>query len=172
MAKILVIQPHKMLQQAIVVALFPEHHVQVSEKVPEAEPAGEMDLVIIDYAALRGRNPSAASEIRALEGWRLPVILIGAAAVGDKALSKNYRRLNTPVQRDDLRTAVTESLGSSVQRRSFSAVATSSSAPAVPATKKTSAGSPDNRKEVIELTDVIEESPAYNNSEMEASNKA
>ena len=41
MTKILVIQPHKMLQQAIVVALFPDYHVQVSEKIPEAEPAAD-----------------------------------------------------------------------------------------------------------------------------------
>jgi hypothetical protein len=171
MARILVIQPHKMLQQAIVVALFPDYHVQVSEKIPEAEPAAEVDLVIIDYAALREANSSAASEIRALESWRLPVVLIGAGAVGDKTLSRNCRRLNTPVHRDELRRAVTESLGSSVQPRSSSAAATSS-APAVPVKKKISAGSFDNRKEVIELTDVIEEAPAYDNSEMEASSKA
>jgi hypothetical protein len=70
-----------------------------------------------------------------------------------------------------LRRAVTESLGSSVQPRSSSAAATSS-APAVPVKKKISAGSFANRKEVIELTDVIEEAPAYDNSEMEASSKA
>lgn len=178
MAKILLIQPHKMLQQAIVLALFPEHHVKVSEKIPEAEPGGEVDLVIIDHAALRERDAAVTGDFRAVESWRLPVILIGAAALDDKATSKKRRQLNMPFQRDDLRTAVADSLGSGDQRRSRSRKPPLlSSASPVPAMGKTSAAEsggiiPDNGKEVIELTDVFEEAPAHDNSEMEASNKA
>lgn len=178
MAKILLIQPHKMLQQAIVLALFPEHHVKVSEKIPEAEPGGEVDLVIIDHAALCERDAAVTGDFRAVESWRLPVIFIGPAAVDDKATSKKRRQLNMPFQRDDLRTAVADSLGSGDQRRSRSRKSPLlSSASPVPAMEKTSAAEsggiiPDNGKEVIELTDVFEEAPAHDNSGMEASNKA
>ncbi len=168
MARILVIQRHKMLQQAIVLALFPDHHVRVLEKIPAVEPPAEVDVVIIDSAASGEGESSLAGEISPMESWRLPVILIGAGPVNDQRTSKHCRRLNRPVHRDDLRAAVAECVDSRAQRRS---------APAVEAKRKTSgAGSNgvtlDKGKEVIELTDVIEEMPGYNNCEMEASNKA
>jgi hypothetical protein len=160
-----------MLQQAIVVALFPEHHVQVLEKIPEAEPAAEVDLVIIDSAALCERDSPTAGGVRAVQSWRLPVIFMGAGTIGDKAAPKNSKRLIMPLKRDDLKTAVAESLRLPAQRRASSAEpAPTSSASAVAAKKKASGVEPDgvtsdNGKEVIELTDVIEEIPGYDNSE-------
>jgi len=49
----LVIEPHKMLQHAFSVALFPEHQVQVMEMIPGAMAVKEFDAVVVDAGALR-----------------------------------------------------------------------------------------------------------------------
>jgi DNA-binding response OmpR family regulator len=172
MSKILVVEPEKMLQHAIVVALFPEHHVHLSEKIPEAEPLAEADLAIIDAGALRERDLLTAGAVRAVQKWRVPVVLIDAEALGDVGASKNFGRLITPLKRDELRAAVAHGLRSLAAADATLAPAVKGGTSPVATKKKTSELQPDsvaygNGKEVIELVDVIEETPGHD----EARNK-
>jgi len=53
MSKVLLIEPHKVLQQALALSLFPEHEVKVEESIDAAAVAqiDGVDLLIIDAAA-------------------------------------------------------------------------------------------------------------------------
>ena len=55
MSRILVVEPRNILRQAISLALFPDHEVQMATFLPDSNAAAvkEFDLVIIDSAALR-----------------------------------------------------------------------------------------------------------------------
>ena len=177
MGRILVVQPVKMLQQAFVIALFPEHHVRVLEKIPEAEPGAETDLVIIDAAALRERSSLPAQDVRAVQSWRIPVLWIGAEAVSGLAASKNLAQLSAPVKRDELRSAVTEGLRPPAdhglaqrpekQSGSIGAAKKKTSEP------KLDSALGDHNREIIELVDVIDEvpEPGREDPEREAGHK-
>ena len=167
MSKILVVQPYKMLQHAIVVALFPDHQVQVLEKIPAMDPSAQADAVIIDAGALREIG-LAGDELRGVQNWRIPVVLIGAEASGKRA-TKNCVQLAAPIKKDELRAALMESLRSSV-------VATAGAGPGpTRVEKKAAAPKPASiaaasGKEVIELVEVIEDLPEDGGNEVEAGN--
>jgi hypothetical protein len=172
MSRILVVQPYKMLQQAFAVALFPEHHVRVLEKLPGVDPSAEADLVIIDAGALREGGVLAGGEDRAVRTWRIPVVWIGSDARGAEATAQNRLLLSAPLKRDELRAAVGEGLRSSLEQTAKPAT---KSTKAVSAKKKTAVPNPepavaDNGTKIIELVEVIEEmsDPA---TEVEAGNE-
>jgi hypothetical protein len=170
MSKILVIQPHKMLQQALVVALFPEHHVRVMERIPGA--VVDADLVIIDAAALRERNSLTEREIRALDNCNLPIVWIDAEAPGEPERKSRLLHLMPPLKRDDLKAVVADCLRSLPVQESADRAANRS----VPANTRQAEPKPDGfagdgNKEIIELLDVFEEIPARDGGESEARNK-
>ena len=109
MSKILVVQPYKMLQHALVIALFPEHQVKIVEKQPTDWAAEDADLAIIDAVALRGKTSTTANELRALENGRLPILWIDTETNAGDAPSK-LARLTPPFTKEELRTAVAELL--------------------------------------------------------------
>lgn len=163
MSNILVVQPHRALQHAFVIALFPEHHVQLTDKIPEAESAAKADLVIIDAGALRRRRPLTGEDLSRIQSWRVPIIWLDDEALGG---ASKVVHLTPPLNREQLRTAVTDCLRSSSPRRP---------AP-VPATTRaksltTAADTMADEKEVIELVDVFEESSGPEEANMDASNK-
>jgi hypothetical protein len=161
-----------MLQHAIVAALFPEHHVKVVEKISDGEPLAEADLAIIDAGALRERGLLTTGAIRALQKWRVPVILIGAEIVDDASIFKDCPRLAAPLKREELRATVAGALRSLPAEGADGARAAKVATAPGTAKKKTSESKrdgvrSDNGKEVIELIDVIEETSEYD----EARNK-
>jgi hypothetical protein len=172
MSKVLVVQPHKMLQQAIVVALFPEHQVQVLERIPATDPSAEVDVVIIDAGALDERGTLSADEVQAVQSWQTPIIWIGSESARQRAASKNRLQLAAPIKREELRAAVAESLRSRAVEPHAAEPATKRSA-VVSARKKTAEPkadslAADNEKEVIELVDVFEEISIGGDGEAEA----
>jgi hypothetical protein len=76
MSRILVVQPHKMLQHAFSVALFPEHQVKIMERIPDAAALKDVDLVIVDALALRQRDSLAQQELSEVQNWKTPTIWI------------------------------------------------------------------------------------------------
>jgi hypothetical protein len=52
MSKILVVETHRMLQQAIALALFPEHEVKIVSAIPESSELKDFDAVIVDVKSL------------------------------------------------------------------------------------------------------------------------
>ena len=175
MSNILIVEPHKMLQQAFVVALFPEHHVQVMEKLPDAESGTAADLVIIDAGALRARSLLTRDALSAVQSWGLPIIWIDTEALSGAAGS-SLLHLSPPVKREELRTAVAACLQASSAPKPSASSARASvrsdvAAEAKAAEPKRAAGGGDGEKEFIELVDVFDETSSADDGNVEARNK-
>jgi hypothetical protein len=107
MSKILVVEPYRILQRAIAVSCFPEHQVEVTEKVPEKSAFEQQsyDIAIIDAGALREKN-MAGDLNRRLEHWPIPIIWLEetistVAPVRDKLVV-----LRKPIAKSDLLAAL------------------------------------------------------------------
>jgi hypothetical protein len=78
MGKVLLIEPHKVLQQALALSLFPEHDVRVQESIEATMLASlDIDLLIIDAAALREKGHLTTELQGALAGFNTPTLWIG-----------------------------------------------------------------------------------------------
>ncbi|MDH3446175.1 MAG: hypothetical protein OEN50_19795, partial [Deltaproteobacteria bacterium] len=76
MSSILVIEPSKILQQAIVIALFPDYETQMVETIPAAGELQKFDAVIVDAAELREVAEISAQALSAMETWDAPVVWV------------------------------------------------------------------------------------------------
>ena len=78
MGKIVLVEPHKVLQQAIALSLFPEHEVQVEETVSASGIAAlqGIDLLIVDAAALRDSDRLSPEIARAIQSSPIPTVWI------------------------------------------------------------------------------------------------
>jgi hypothetical protein len=158
MSKILVVEPYKILQRAIAMNFFPEHEVQVTERIPEMSALEQRsyDVAIIDAGALREKNP-AGDLNRAVQDWAIPIIWLEetvstVAPVGDKLIV-----LRKPIVRNDLLAALvrcqakgsTVSLTTPTERGEKRNKTVSAEAELKPGFE--------HRAEIIELVDVVEE---------------
>jgi hypothetical protein len=160
MSKILLIEPQKMLQQAIVLSLFPDHEVRLQRDLSDdaASAADDFDLVIIDAAALREANALGAQSLAALR-WEAPIIWIDEA--GDSSTPPRRSKvvaLRRPIDRTALQAAVADCLGtaSNSTRNGMTASEKSVRRPAATATGAGAAAELSDGS-VIELVDVVEE---------------
>ncbi|MGH7855543.1 MAG: hypothetical protein ACREP3_19000 [Candidatus Binatia bacterium] len=173
MSRILVVQPHRMLQQAFVVALFPEHQVQVLAEIPEV--SADADVVIIDAAAMRERDLLTARELRRVQSWNVPIVWVDDEVVAKGSAESNSARLTAPIKRDDLRTAVAECLRSLSAPQPTKAPKAIRSVVPVAKTKhiesKPESVASGSDREFIELVDVFEETPERDDGGAEARNK-
>lgn len=156
MSKILVVQPYKMLQHALVIALFPEHQVKIVEKLPTDWAAEDADLAIIDAVALRGKTSMTANEVRALENGRLPILWIDTETTAGDAPSK-LARLTPPLTKEELRTAVAELLRQEAPPTGVSGGQAHSPAPHGAMAAMAGADKIGGEKNIIELVDVFDE---------------
>ena len=157
MLKILVIQPHKMLQHAIALSLFPQYQTRMTPVIPEPGEIKDVDAVIIDAASLRETDGLTAQAMVLLQEWKVPMIWIDS---GDSSLAPTREKLvvvKRPIGRQSLKKAVAECLGES------SETVRKGSAPARDQEERPSAHVAVNEKiaraEVIELVDVVQETP-------------
>src|SRR5215510_1315963 len=160
MSKILVVEPRNMLRQAISLALFPDHEVQMAPLLSEgsAAVAQEFDLVIIDSAALRATNSLSSQLVRAVQSWKVPTIWIDDAAVHQAPARDKLVVLSEPIQKESLQSAVAKCLGVSPSKLDGTA---STSAKESMATKevRTVTSSQSSGPQIIELVDVVAEPP-------------
>jgi hypothetical protein len=157
MSRILVVEPHKMLQQAFVEALFPEHQVQVSEVIPDT--TRDVDIAVIDGAGVRRRELLSAHELEKVHAWKVPLIWIDNEPVANGAPVANAIRLSTPIARDELRAAVAQCVRETPAAQP-GAAPKAARAPARATAKIKSADSEPQSaapKEIIELVDVFDE---------------
>lgn len=168
MSRILVIQPHRMLQHAFSVALFPEHEVQVVERIPDAARLKDIDLVIVDAVALRQRDLLAEHELGEVQSWKTPTIWID----NDDAQIPTREKLlllQGPSGKDLLVRAMAECLGTPGSGKQ-AANPLKSGAPGRTATTETTtpqgATAASNAEEnLIELVEVVEEGSAHEGSQ-------
>jgi hypothetical protein len=151
MSKVLLVEPHKVLQQALALSLFPEHDVKVEEAIDAAGVAGlaDVDLLIIDAAALREKGRLTAELQRAVEASKLAILWIDGekGPKGDRLAA-----VATPIDGATLQNAVTALLTGAVVK-----------APAKKRAQPEGGGKTPTREDAeaqpIELVDVVEEEP-------------
>jgi hypothetical protein len=136
-----------MLQQAIALALFPEHDVQVRQEIPAESDAEAFDVVMIDLSS----NPEQAELVAR---WNVPLIFIGPKESAD-----GWKRndvifvVDKPLVKQSLESAVAKCLAGK----------TNGSQPKQQSTEKHSSESA-AQSPVIDLTEIVEDDTAAKSS--------
>ena len=173
MSKILLIEPSRTLQHAFVLALAPDHEVEIAaEMKPTLTQSAGVDLAIIDVAALRQRNSAPVDVPGMSANCRVPIISIDTTASADSA-SSSTTQLVLPFSKEELRAAVGKLLqpapaGNDQDRGRVHATA------AAPRRGKPPRSAPSNDegdKKIIELVDVFEEPDEHNDRSTDADSR-
>jgi hypothetical protein len=160
MSKVLVIEPHRMLQQALAIALVPEFQLQFETTIPDDVRISDFDVVIVDAAALEEVAVGAAATVPAVPDWQVPTVRISKELTSQATKRPGVIRITAPISKDSLRLALAQCLAGD----------SGNSMPSVPAAKKAKATEPVKQQKpksvdaraaeeqpgVIELVDVIE----------------
>jgi len=158
-----VIQPHRMLQQAIALALFTEHDVQMSAAIPESLERDQFDAVIVDAASLRETTGISDEAMRRIRDWHLPTIWIGDKQSAEVSKWERLVMMERPIAKEGLHSALAECLGVSAGSHSNGVASTPE-----PVTKRISKKAVEENEiqsgatadpGIIELVDIIEEEP-------------
>ena len=117
MGKILLIEPQKILQQAISLFLFPEHEVRVEDEAGAAVGSfKDYDLVIIDGAALREHNRLTAEVLRAVQGCKTPTLWLEEEAASQAPKRDKLVVVKKPLEKGALEAAVGDFLSPGLSR--------------------------------------------------------
>lgn len=168
MSRILVVEPRNLLRQAISLALFPDHEVQLAALLSDSSAvvAKEFDLVIIDSAALSETGNSSTETLQRLQGWKIPTIWIDDTGSGPAAAHDKLIVLASPIQKDTLQSAITKCLDRSPSKQNVTA-----STPAkerMATTEARNAAAPQAvGPQIIELVDVVAEPPKRRKSKIQ-----
>ncbi len=163
MGKILLIEPSKILRQAIALSLFPEHEVQVEEGI-SASGVGSLkdyDLLIVDGAALRESDQLTPEITRAIQGCKIPTLWLEEDESARPPKREKLLIVKKPIEKEPFQSALAGLLSpQSVSRKapgSLVSVSGEAKRPKV-AAKKSRAEAPQQEKfEFIDLVDVVEE---------------
>jgi hypothetical protein len=111
MSKILVVERHRMLQQAIALALFPEHEVKIGSAIPESSELTGFDAVIVDVGSIGESDGDFEPAIRAVQSWKVPTVWVQGSSHGPTPQRENLIPINTPIEKEVLLSALAECLG-------------------------------------------------------------
>ena len=111
MSKILVVEAHRMLQQAIALALFPEHEIKIASAIPESSALKDFDAVIVDLGPLGEPNEAFAQGVRAVQSWKVPTVWVRGSSHGPTPQRENLIPINMPIEKEVLLSALAECLG-------------------------------------------------------------
>src|ERR1700693_4818712 len=98
MSKILVVEPHRMLQQALALALFPEHEVKIASAIPEPSGLRDFDAVIFDAGLTGESDGTCDAAIRAVQSWKVPTVWVQGFSHGPTLQRENLISINTPIE--------------------------------------------------------------------------
>jgi hypothetical protein len=163
MSRILVVEPQKILQQAIILSLFPEHDVRMSVDFAENTTAADrdFDLAIIDAAALREGNALSEPLLAMVQNWHLPTIWIQDGGGPPIPSGGRIVALERPLQKHALQLAIVECLTtastSKPNRPGVSDKGTPLLSKATTNETRKAAPSELSASRIIELVDVVEE---------------
>lgn len=112
MVKVLLVEPEKILQQAISLALFPDHEVQVEKTLgPEATGAlKDYDLLIIDGIALRETGQLTPDVARAIQGCKTPTLWLEEGESSHPPERDKLVVLKKPIEREAFQSALAQLL--------------------------------------------------------------
>src|ERR1043165_2417999 len=130
MSRVLLIEPHRVLQQALALSLFPEHDVRVEDSIDAGVIGGmkDTDLLIVDAAALRAAGKLAPDLQRALEAAKTPTLWIDDGSAQPKRA--NLTVMAPPITSGSLQSAVADLLSGGSEKPKKSAAAARAEAPA------------------------------------------
>jgi hypothetical protein len=150
MSRVLLIEPHRVLQQALALSLFPEHDVRVEESIDAGVIDGmqEVDLLIVDAVALRAAGKLTPDLQRALEAAKTPTLWLDDDSAQPKRA--NLTVVAPPITSGSLQNAVALLLSGGSEKPKKSAAAAKAEAPA------------ETGVELIDLVEVVEEEAPNN----------
>jgi hypothetical protein len=111
MSKILVVERHRMLQQAIALALFPEHEVKIRSAIPESSELTGFDAVIVDVGSIGESDGDFEPAIRAVQSWKVPTVWVQGSSNRQTPQREKLVSLNPPIEKEVLLSALAECLG-------------------------------------------------------------
>jgi hypothetical protein len=146
-----------MLQQAFIYALAPEHEIQLMDKIAEAMMP-DADIAIVADGALADREHTGAQRLDAIRSWQIPVVWLGSEPPPVAARPGKFVLLQPPLTRESLKKALAEI---SDPGQAAAAKPKRGAGDTKQAKPETEPGViPLEKKNVIELVEVVEEQPA------------
>lgn len=108
MGKILLIEPYKILQQAVALSLSSDHEVQVEENIKASDIATlkDIDLFIVDAGALRERNQLSAEFSRAIQNCPLPTVWLDEEESSRPPKRDKLAAVMKPIEKEAFQAAV------------------------------------------------------------------
>src|SRR3970040_1362415 len=111
MSKILVVEAHRMLQQALALALFPDYDVEIASAILESSALKDFNAVIVDLKSLGESAGGAEAAIRAVQSWKVPTGWVQGSSHEPTPHSENLIPIIAPIEKDVLLSALAECLG-------------------------------------------------------------
>lgn len=162
MSRILVVEPFKMLQQALAFALASEHEIHMTDRMPSDDFDRDVDVAIIDGAVMSAEKNESAERARR-SGWHIPIVWLGSESPPAQMTSGPLVRLEPPFERDSLRRSLAEVLPThaGIQKDLGNALAKAARAPKekIAETPQRAGTDEGDKRAIIELTEVIEARP-------------
>lgn len=152
MGRVLLIEPQRLLRQAISLALFPEHEVR-AEDAASASTVGsfkEYDLLIVDGAALRDKEELTPDLAQAVKDCKVPTLWLEEDEPPQLPKREKLLVLKKPIEREAFQSA----LAALLQPRGAQGSAGGSKGKREPPKAPRQA-----TFEFIDLVDVVEEGP-------------
>ncbi|MFQ5682012.1 MAG: hypothetical protein ACE5HC_01960 [Candidatus Binatia bacterium] len=165
MGKILLIEPQKILRQAITLSLHPEHEVEAGDNFVSARSRAleGYDLLIVDGAALRENDQLTAEFSRAIRKCKTPTLWLEDKETSHLPTGGKLIVMKKPIDREVFQSALGRLISSQrVSRktsRSSAKGGTKGEKPEVVHKKKTEGASPQEAFQFIDLVDVVQEQP-------------
>lgn len=118
MGRILLVEPERILQLAIILALFPEHEVRVEEGSDPSKPPSieDWDLVIIDWAALEERGGLSPEIYKSIARSDIPALWLEAEGASRAPKRERLLAVKKPIQREEFLSALSALLSPSGRR--------------------------------------------------------
>ncbi len=154
MSRVLLVEPHKILQQAITLALFPEHEIEVRGSVDRTglNSLEDYELIIVDGAALREIKALTSEVTMALQNSSIPTLWIEEEESAGVPKRDKLLVLKKPIERDTLHKNVASLLGSKRPAKAESKA-------------KAARGNEQESFEFIELVDVVDDQTSQKREE-------
>ncbi|TAJ98802.1 hypothetical protein EPO44_10975 [bacterium] len=164
MGKILLIEPQKILQQAISLSLFPEHEVRVENDIASGVGSfKDYDLLIVDGAALRESNRLSPEAVRIIQSCKTPTLWLEEDPAAQAPKREKFVVVKKPIEKETLQSALAGLLSprapSSERRRSAAAAPSKESVSKAAPKKKGGEISEQSAFQFIDLVDAVEEEP-------------
>ena len=165
MGKILLIEPQRILRQAIGLHLFPEHEVRSEEGVTGSLVGSfrDYDLLIVDGAALRENDKLTPELTRAIQECKTPTLWLEEDKPGQPFKREKLLVVKKPIEREAFQSAVASFLAPSTipKRRDRSSMPPDAKTDAPKRESKKAAGQSSEQAafQFIDLVDVVEEQP-------------